>query len=76
MPTVLSDTTVRLEPAVKDALQAEAAAEDRSLSFLIRRVLRQHVRQQQRRRRVMASHLRLVALRPDGGRDDQADNNP
>jgi predicted transcriptional regulator len=77
MPTALADATVRLEPDVKDALRAEADAEDRSLSYVIRRIIRRHVRQQQRqRRRVKAPHLRLVTLRSDGRGDEQADNNP
>ena len=36
---------VRMEPEVKEALEGLAAAEDRSLSSYIARVLKQHVEQ-------------------------------
>jgi predicted transcriptional regulator len=40
---LLPPRSIRLEPDVKDALEAEAAAEDRTLEYIIRRVLREHV---------------------------------
>jgi len=39
----LDPISIRLEPDVKAALQQIATAEDRSLSYLINRVLRQYV---------------------------------
>jgi predicted transcriptional regulator len=46
---LLSPVSIRLDPDVRNALDEWAAAEERSLSWYINRVLRQHVDERQRR---------------------------
>jgi predicted transcriptional regulator len=42
-PKLLSPRSIRLDPDVKEVLDALAEAEDRSLSYVINRVLRDYV---------------------------------
>ena len=42
---LLEPMSIRLDPDVKSALQGFAEEEERSLSFYVNRVLREHVRQ-------------------------------
>jgi predicted transcriptional regulator len=44
MPKKLTPMSIRLDDDVKAALEARAVAEDRSLSWVVNRVLRDHFR--------------------------------
>ncbi|HEY1245520.1 MAG TPA: hypothetical protein VGF29_11905 [Hyphomicrobiaceae bacterium] len=47
---LLEPMSIRLDPDVKAALQGFAEEEERSLSFYVNRVLRQHVQQVETRK--------------------------
>jgi predicted transcriptional regulator len=47
---LLEPMSIRLDPDVKAALQGFAEEEERSLSFYVNRVLRQHVQQVEARK--------------------------